>query len=104
MPTVRVLPAEDVVVEVDDGETLMAAAQRSGFRWPTVCHGEAQCQVCFVTAREGAISAPAPGPAEAQGLAVLAERLTFEPGTVRLACQFQPAADCTVYKRGVRPT
>jgi ferredoxin len=104
MPTVRVLPAEDVVVQVSDGETVMAAAQRGGYRWPTVCHGEAQCQVCFVTARDGDISRPPPGPVEAEGLATLAERLSFEPGTVRLACQFRPTADCTVYKRGVRPT
>lgn len=80
----------------------MQAAQRSGYRWPTVCHGEAQCQVCFVTAREDDISRPAPGPAETAGLAMLAQRLSFEPGTVRLACQFRPTADCTVYKRGVR--
>jgi ferredoxin len=102
MPTVRVTPA-DLEIEVADGETLMDAATRAGLRWPTVCQGEAQCQVCFVKAHDGDINRPEPDRVEAEGLSALAERLSFEPGTVRLACQFRPTADCTVYKRGVRP-
>jgi ferredoxin len=101
VPTVRVTPS-DLDIEVADGETLMDAATRAGLRWPTVCHGEAQCQVCFVKAVTDDLSTPEPDQLEAAGLAVLADRLPFQPGTVRLACQFRPAGDCTVYKRGVR--
>ena len=42
MRVVRVEPA-GVDIPVDDGETLMAAAVRAGYRWPTVCGGQAQC-------------------------------------------------------------
>lgn len=101
MPTINVLPG-DLAIEVADGETLMAAAERVGLRWPTVCGGDGTCQTCFVEAREGDISEPSPGGTEAEGLRVLAERMEFAPGTVRLACQFRPSADATVFKRGVR--
>ncbi len=44
---VRVEPL-GVSIEVARGETLMAAAERQGYRWPTVCHGQALCTVCFI--------------------------------------------------------
>lgn len=103
MPTVHVLPG-DLSVEVAEGETLMAAAERAGLRWPTVCGGDGTCQTCFIEAREGDISVPPPAGIEVGGLAVLAERMAFPDGTVRLACQFRPSADATVWKRGVRRT
>lgn len=101
MPTIRVLPG-DLSVEVGEGETLMAAAERAGLRWPTVCGGDGTCQTCFIEAREGDISSPLPGPTEVAGLHTLAERMDFPAGTVRLACQFRPSTDATVWKRGVR--
>jgi adenylate cyclase len=101
VPVIRVLPG-DLTVEVADGETLMGAAERAGLRWPTICGGDGTCQTCFIEARQGDIAAPPPGPVEIEGLRVLAERMEFAPGTVRLACQFRPSADATVHKRGVR--
>ena len=101
MPTIRVLPG-DLSIDVAEGETLMAAAERAGLRWPTVCGGDGTCQTCFVETRDGDISTPAPAPLEADGLQTLAERMPFPAGTVRLACQFRPSADATVWKRGVR--
>ncbi|MGH9001330.1 MAG: 2Fe-2S iron-sulfur cluster-binding protein [Acidimicrobiia bacterium] len=103
MPTIRVLPG-DLSVEVAEGETLMAAAERAGLRWPTVCGGDGSCQTCFVEAREGDVTVPPPAGTETEGLAVLAERMPFANGTVRLACQFRPTADATVWKRGVKRT
>jgi ferredoxin len=102
MPTIRVLPG-DLSIEVAKGETLMAAAERAGLRWPTVCGGDGTCQTCFVEVRHGDISVPSPGPAETEGLRVLAERMDYAAEAVRLACQFRPSSDATVYKRGVRP-
>jgi ferredoxin len=101
VPTIHVLPG-DLSIEVAEGETLMAAAERAGLRWPTVCGGDGQCQTCFIEARQGDISSPPPGSTEVEGLQTLAERMDFTAGTVRLACQFRPSSDATVWKRGVR--
>jgi ferredoxin len=30
------------------GETVIAAAERLGWRWPTICHGDGECSVCWV--------------------------------------------------------
>lgn len=88
-----------VTIAVRPGETLMAAAQRQGLKWPTLCRGNAQCGYCFVRVREGAVGLPPPTEREmrAIGLAPLAQ--TDE--TVRLACQLAPAADLVVERRGV---
>lgn len=47
---VRPLGAE---LEVLDGEDLFSAAQRLGYRWPTVCGGKGTCRTCFVVVDEG---------------------------------------------------
>src|SRR4051812_34429933 len=44
---VHVAPAR-VTFSASEGETVMAAAQRAGLYWPTVCRGVAQCGVCHV--------------------------------------------------------
>ena len=50
--TVAVRPS-DVEIEVRDGEDLFSAAQRLGYRWPTVCGGKGTCRTCFVQVEEG---------------------------------------------------
>ena len=42
-----------VTILVEDHETLMAAAERHGYYWPTVCRGEADCGTCAVLLEEG---------------------------------------------------
>ena len=44
------MPGE-IELEVEDGEALMAAANRAGYYWPTVCAGDAVCTRCFMTSR-----------------------------------------------------
>jgi ferredoxin, 2Fe-2S len=95
---VRVEPL-GVSIEVVRGETLMAAAERQGYRWPTVCHGQALCTVCFVQDSE---AFEPPGPLELTGLERFTERSYFRGKALRLACQARPAADTVVVKRGVR--
>ena len=44
---VRVEPS-GALIGVRQGETLMAAAERQGYRWPTICHGQAVCTACCI--------------------------------------------------------
>jgi ferredoxin, 2Fe-2S len=98
---VRVEPS-GIEIDVADGETLMAAARRAGYRWPTVCGGLAQCGVCVVDVEAGR-PAP-PEDLEAQRLATLPERQMRPDAEWRLACQLRVGgAGLVVRKRGVRP-
>jgi 2Fe-2S ferredoxin len=100
--SVVIVEPSGVAIQVEDGESLMAAAERAGYRWPTICHGKAQCTVCFVAAEEpDAFSDPEP--AELAGLELFAGRDLYEGKVVRLACQARPCRDTTVTKRGVKP-
>lgn len=92
-----------VDIEVLEGETLMHAAERQGYRWPTLCHGQAQCTVCAITVDDGPDAFLPPGPLEEEALKMFAGRSFYEGKTPRLACQARPATDTVVTKRGVRP-
>lgn len=97
--TVRVLPS-GVEIEVRTGESLMAAAERQGYRWPTVCHGLGTCRTCFVEVLDGAECCSPMGPLETEGITGLRKPLD---GATRLACQLRiPEGEVSVLKRGVR--
>jgi ferredoxin, 2Fe-2S len=103
MVTVRVEPA-GIELDVLPGETVMAAAVRDGYRWPTVCGGLAECGTCVL-----AVVAPPPGglarpgPLEAGRLAAVPERRFAPDEEWRLACQLRVGAPgLVVRKRGVR--
>jgi ferredoxin len=101
---VRVEPA-GIELDVAPGETVMAAAVRSGYRWPTVCGGLAECGVCVlrvlhVLSGEGL---PEPSAVEQARLSSVPERRLDPDGEWRLACQLQVRAPgLVVHKRGVR--
>lgn len=99
---VRVEPA-GVEFVATPGETVMVAAERAGYRWPTVCGGLAECGVCVLEV----VGAPAPvadpGPEEAELLAALPERRRHPERAYRLACRLVPADGLVVRKRGVVP-
>jgi ferredoxin, 2Fe-2S len=100
--TVRVEPA-GVTISVRPGETLMKAAERLGYRWPTVCHGQALCTACSIVLDDDNCDAfEAPEPLEQSGLALLTGRSFYQGKPVRLACQARPIAETVVIKRGVR--
>lgn len=100
--TVRVEPA-GVTIRVRPGETLMNAAERQGYHWPTVCHGQALCTACSIILSEDNCDAfEAPEAIEQGGLALLAGRSFYQGKAVRLACQARPIAETVVIKRGVR--
>jgi 2Fe-2S ferredoxin len=98
MPTVRVLPA-DAVVEVAAGESLMAAAQRQGWFWPTVCGGDCDCGTCWVVVEEGAEHGSAMETAER---ATLARGMKANEPRARLACQIKVLGPMVVTRRSVK--
>jgi 2Fe-2S ferredoxin len=99
--TVHVEPA-GVDIIVGDGEAVMHAAERLGYRWPTVCHGQAVCTTCFFEVIEGSGNLTPPAPLERAALAS-SPVVAVATGEVRLACQARVEGDVTVRKRGVRP-
>jgi 2Fe-2S ferredoxin len=102
LPRVRVEPA-GLVLEAREGETILAAAQRLGLHWPTVCGGQAECLACaLVVDGDGASLSPV-GERERTALERLPERLLRPDAQHRLACQARMQSDAVVYKRGVRP-
>lgn len=101
MPSVRVEPL-GVEIEVAEGESVMGAAQRQGYRWPTICGGQAECTACWVVVEEGEEHCPAPDAHEREKIAVIPARTLYEPKPARLACQLRPTGDLVVFKRGVK--
>ena len=80
------------------GESVLAAAARCGFRWPSICGGQASCTVCFMEIKDGIEDAGEERPGER-------ERLDFagrKGPQFRLACQSYPTGPLTVFKRGVK--
>jgi ferredoxin len=99
--TVRVEPL-GAQLEVLEGETVMQAAERLGYRWHTVCHGQALCTLCAVDVADGPGAFEPPRPRELAGLQLFAGPTFYEGKYMRLACQARPIAHTVVTKRGVR--
>lgn len=91
-----------IVVEVNEGESIMAAAERSGLYWPTLCHGDGTCSICWVEVTGGGDNLSAMRDDERATLDLLSARLRATR-TVRLACQARVGGDVAVRKPGVRP-
>ena len=99
--TVHVEPA-GVDIDVADGEAVMFAAERLGYRWPTVCHGQAVCTTCYFEVLDGSENLTPPEPLERAALAS-SPVVQLATGEVRLACQARVEGDVRIRKRGVRP-
>lgn len=96
---VHVLPS-GIDLELGADETLLAAAQRSGYRWPTVCGGRGTCRTCYVVVESGSDHCTPVAAWEAEGLATIGPTVS---GEVRLACQLHVQGGRTVVsKRGVK--
>jgi ferredoxin, 2Fe-2S len=102
-PVVRVSVApSEVVIEVRRREPLMRAAERLGYHWPTICHGQAECTACWIEVDDpGAFEAPTS--LELDALRSFEGRSFYTGKSIRLACQARPLVDTRVTKRGVRP-
>jgi ferredoxin, 2Fe-2S len=86
-------------------KSIMSAAQEAGFRWPTICAGNAECGVCFIRLADEDLDALSPmTEVEKAGLEMVLPRFPqLAPGTLRLACQARPRRPVRVHKLGVKP-
>jgi 2Fe-2S ferredoxin len=98
---VRVLPL-DIELTVRPGESMMAAAQRQGYFWPTRCRGQAICTACLFEVVSGGEGFEPVRSLEADALEDLSEFQAKRAGELRLGCQARPRAAATVFKRGVK--
>lgn len=98
---VRVVPA-DIEFDVEPGETVMAAALRCGYYWPTVCGGQGTCRTCWLSVLEGAEELSPVGAWEQEGLNQLGPSVLRREQAVRLACQARPHGSVVAKKIGVR--
>jgi ferredoxin, 2Fe-2S len=94
---VRVEPG-DHSITVDAEESLLAAALRQGYRWPTLCNGVGQCTICFVKMIAGTEHVTPAQPQERERL----EDCGRTDPDIRLACQMRVHGPITVFKRGLR--
>ncbi len=101
MAEIRVEPL-GVVIDVHEDETLLAAAWREGYRWPSACEGKGRCHLCFVEVIEGTDSLDVPSRWEREGLEELGHAYPDRRDALRLACQMHTVGSAVVVKRGVR--
>lgn len=105
MPRVTIQPL-DIVIEADEGVTIMEAAHAQGYYWPTTCGGQGICTSCMCTINSGAENLDQIGRSETrtltQEMSIDAEALKARG--LRLACQARVHGDVVVTKRGVRST
>jgi ferredoxin, 2Fe-2S len=85
------------------GESLMAAATRAGWRWPTVCRGSAICTRCVVTVRPEDVDALSPMEPDERGALDRSRWFGRPVPGERLACQVRVLAPCTVVNERARP-
>lgn len=83
-------------------ETLMDAALRQGYSWPTACGGCGECGLCRVRVMEGIDELSSPDAHERRALRLFCGIDADEHPEVRLACQALVSGNVTVHKVGVR--
>lgn len=90
-----------LTVRVGEWDHLLKAAHAQGLRWPNMCGGGGTCRKCVLSVLEGTEHLSKPTAFELQGLASIAQKLTDEPKSVRLACMLRTKGDLVVKKEGV---
>jgi 2Fe-2S ferredoxin len=102
VPRVRVEP-DGLDLDVRAGETLLEAAWRLGYDWPTICFGQADCMTCHVRVVEGEAAAAAATDDELERMRLKMSQRLQSP-TRRLACRLLVTGDgLVVEKKGVQP-
>lgn len=89
----------EVSFDVADGESVYAAAVRQGVRWPSICHGDAECGICYMVVTGGAENLSDKSKQETDRLAL---GLKAKEPRARLACRTRLTGDAVVERRGVR--
>ncbi len=94
--------SSNIELEVNEGETLFAAAWRAGYYWPTSCNGGGTCLICWTRVEEGAERLSPPGEWEAKQIEYLRTIVNHQDMPIRLACQTRVLGDVVVRKTGVK--
>jgi ferredoxin len=94
--TVLVMPL-NATFDVLAGETVMRAAGRHNYYWPTVCGGRGECAACALVIEQGIDNAGPITAAEHVQLAHVAPN-----SAQRLACQLTISGSIRARKNGVR--
>jgi adenylate cyclase len=81
MPIIQYLP-DGKEIEIEEGETILQAAVRTGIALAHICGGNGRCSTCRVIILQGLENCAPRNPKEQ----AIAEQLHFDP-TIRLACQ-----------------
>lgn len=102
MPLVRIEPL-GATFDVKPDETVLAAAWRLGYSWPTRCWGQAECLVCHTKVISGAAEVEPASGFELERMGRLLPKRWRSPST-RLACQLKVTGPGVVLeKAGVIP-
>ena len=91
-----------VSFDIQADETILEAALRNGYTWPTICGGQGTCKTCVFLTIEGEAHLSPIGSWEATGLRSIEHSLSNNGQGWRLACQAKVSADVRVRKIGVR--
>lgn len=92
-----------IEIDVRNGETLLDAAWRAGYDWPTLCYGRGTCTACQCEVIDGLQHLSPRTEAEVNMLGDLTRRVRrANPQRVRLACQVTTVGDLLVRKPGVK--
>ena len=83
-------------------ETIIQAAWRNGYSWPTICNGRGTCRTCVFVTLEGEDNLSSIEPWEGAGLQAIADSLPDSGRGWRLACQARACGDVRLRKIGVR--
>ena len=102
MPRIRIEPL-GTVIEADDCESVMEAAERNGLFWPVGCAKTGECTNCAMEVVSGIGRLTSMGRYERSNLVRQRGPRAMEDVRLRLACQARVLGDVVVYKRGVDP-
>ena len=91
-----------VSFEANEDETIMAAAIRNGYTWPTICGGQGTCKTCVFLTLEGKSNLVEIEPWEEQALDSIIHTLPKRGQGWRLACQAKATGNVRLRKIGVR--
>ncbi len=100
MALIRVEPS-GVSFDINGDETIIEAAWRNNYTWPTICGGQGTCKTCVFMVIDGEDQLGAIESWEAEGLADVAASLRAD-SVWRLACQAKVTGDVRLRKVGVR--
>ena len=103
MNHVRVEPA-GVEIEIRPGETLLDAAWREGYRWPTTCFGQARCTCCHVVVKAGDQNVLPISDSDERATVARLSRLLYRGDArgLRLACRMSVAGHAVVEQHDFR--